>query len=69
MNFTNELKEKLANAGSEQKVSEILEETKRGVEAAGVILDDEDIENVSGGVRVPSDYNPQRDEFDRRKQR
>ncbi len=48
MKLTDELKGKLENA-SEEEAKKILEETKKDVEDAGVILDDEDLDQIAGG--------------------
>ena len=50
MKLTDELQNKLGNAKSEDEVKKILGETKQNVEEAGVILDDEELDQVSGGV-------------------
>ncbi|MCR5627290.1 MAG: hypothetical protein K6F99_08220 [Lachnospiraceae bacterium] len=63
MNFTNELKGKLENAGSEEKVKEILNETKKSAKNVGIILSDEDLDMASGGVNLSKNYNAQKDEF------
>ena len=44
-----ELQNKLGNAKSEDEVKKILGETKQNVEEAGVILDDAELDQVSGG--------------------
>ena len=50
MKLTDELQNKLGNAKSEDEVKKILGETKQNVEEAGVILDDAELDQVSGGV-------------------
>lgn len=49
MKLTEELKGKPETASSEKEAKKILKETKKDVEDAGVILDDEDLDNASGG--------------------
>ena len=48
MRLTEELKGKLENA-SEDEAKKILEETKKEVEDAGVILDDAELDKAAGG--------------------
>ena len=50
MELTDKIKEKIENAKSEEEVKTILENVKGGVEDAGVILDDADLDQVAGGV-------------------
>ena len=50
MKLTDELQNKLGNAKSEDEVKKILGETKKNVEEAGLILDDAELDQVSGGV-------------------
>ena len=50
MKLTNELQKKLGGAASESEVKKILGETKQNVEDAGVILDDAELDQISGGV-------------------
>ena len=50
MKLTEQIKEKIDNAQSEEEVKTILESVKDGAEEAGVILDDEDLDEVSGGM-------------------
>ena len=50
MEFTNDLKKKLEGAQNQEEAQAIIDETKKGVEAAGVILDDEDLDKAAGGV-------------------
>lgn len=52
MELTDKIKEKLDNAKSEEEVKTILEEVKCGAEAAGVILDDEEVDQVAGGIQI-----------------
>ena len=49
MKLTNELKGKLENAKTEEEAKKIIDETKKDVEDAGIILDDEDLDKVAGG--------------------
>lgn len=49
MKLTDELQNKLGNAKSEDEVKTILAETKQNVEDAGVILDDAELNQASGG--------------------
>lgn len=51
MKFTEKIKDKIDNAKSEEEVKSILEDVKGGAEEAGVILDDEDLDKVAGGVK------------------
>ena len=50
MKLTDELQNKIGNAKSEDEVKKLLGETKKKVEDAGVILDDAELDQVSGGV-------------------
>ena len=50
MEFTENLKKKLGEAQTEEEVEEIIGETKKKVEAAGVILDDADLDEATGGA-------------------
>lgn len=50
MKFTEKIKDKIDNAKSEEEVKSILENVKDGAEEAGLILDDEDLDKVAGGV-------------------
>ena len=50
MKFTKKIKDKIDNAKSEEEVKSILENVKDGAEEAGLILDDEDLDKVAGGV-------------------
>ncbi len=49
MELTENLKKKLGGAQSEEEVKEIIGETKKNVEEAGVILDDADLDEAAGG--------------------
>ena len=49
MELTENLKKKLGGAQTEEEVKEIIDETKKNVEAAGVILDDADLDEAAGG--------------------
>ena len=53
MQFTNDLKGKLEDAKNEEEVKSIIENTKKNVEAAGVILDDADLDKAAGGNIQP----------------
>ena len=50
MELTDNLKKKLGEAQTEEEVEEIIGETKKNVEAAGVILDDADLDKAAGGL-------------------
>ena len=50
MEFTNDLKKKLEGAQNKDEAQAIIDETKKGVEVAGVILDDEDLDKAAGGI-------------------
>ncbi len=50
MKLTEKLKGKLKNAASAEEANKILAEAKKGAEEAGVILDEEDLDNVAGGL-------------------
>ena len=50
MKLTDQIKEQIDNAKSEEEVKTILENVKDGAEEAGVILDDEDLDKVAGGI-------------------
>ena len=52
MKLTDKIKEKIDNAKSEEEAKTILESVKDGAEEAGVILDDEDLDQVAGGYVV-----------------
>ena len=49
MKFTDKLKGKLENAKTEEEAKKIIDETKKDVEEAGIILNDEDLDKVAGG--------------------
>ena len=49
MKITEKLKAKLDNAASAEETEKILAETKKGVEDAGVILDDAELNEAVGG--------------------
>ena len=49
MKITEKLKAKLDNAASAEEAEKILAETKKGVEDAGVILDDAELNEAAGG--------------------
>ena len=51
MKFTEKIKDKIDNAKSEEEVKSILKDVKGGAEEAGVILDDEDLDKVAGGLK------------------
>ena len=53
MKLTDNIKEKIDNAKSDAEVKTILENVRDGTEDAGVILDDEELDQISGGY----DYN------------
>ena len=52
MQFTNEVKDRLEKAESAEEVKNIISETKKGVEEAGVILDDAELDKAAGGCRL-----------------
>lgn len=56
MKLTDELKKKIDTAASEKEVKDILENVKGGAEAAGIILDDEELDQASGGLTGWSSY-------------
>ena len=49
MEFTDTLKRKIENAGTEEEVRNIIEETKKNVADAGVILNDAELDIAAGG--------------------
>ena len=49
MKITEKLKAKLDNAVSAEEAEKILAETKKGVEDAGIILDDAELNEAVGG--------------------
>lgn len=53
MKFTEKIKDKIDNAKSEEEVKSILENVKDGAEEAGLILDDAELDQVSGGGKRP----------------
>ncbi len=53
MKLTDQIKEKIDNAKSEE-VKTILENVGEGAEDAGLILDDEDLDRASGGFLCPA---------------
>ena len=56
MKLTDELKKKIDTAASEKEVKDILENVKGGAEAAGIILDDEELDQASGGGSHTTSY-------------
>ncbi len=52
MKITESLKAKLDNAASNEEVKKILDETKKGVEDAGIILDEAELNEVAGGYDI-----------------
>lgn len=56
MKLTDQIKEKIDNAKSEEEVKTILENVKGGAEEAGLILDDEDLDKISGGFSLDIPY-------------
>lgn len=52
MMLTEELKGKLESAKDANEAGEILNTARKNVEAAGIILDDADLEQVTGGVKT-----------------
>jgi len=55
MKLTDDLKNKIDGAKSEEEVKEILGETKKNVKDAGVILDDAEMDQVAGGLYFGGD--------------
>ena len=53
LKFTEKIKDKIDNAKSEEEVKSILENVKDGAEEAGLILDDAELDQVSGGGKRP----------------
>ena len=49
MKLTDQIKEKIDNAQSKEEVKTILDNVKDGAEEAGVILDDDELDQVAGG--------------------
>ena len=59
MQLTNELKIKLNNAKTKEEAEMILATAKKNIEAAGIILNDEELNKVAGGEEVqPFIVNP-----------
>ncbi len=59
MQLTNELKNKLNNAKTKEEAEMILATAKKNIEAAGIILNDEELNKVAGGEEVqPFIVNP-----------
>ncbi len=59
MQLTNELKIKLNNAKTKEEAEMILATAKKNIEAAGIILGDEELNKVAGGEDVvPIIVNP-----------
>ena len=52
MKLTDQIKEKIERADSKEKKQDILNDVKNKVMDAGVILDDSELEQVSGGENV-----------------
>ena len=50
MKLTDELKKKIDDAATEEEVKEILSDTKKDVEQAGLILEDAELDRVAGGM-------------------
>ena len=49
MEFTNDLKKKLEGAQNKEAAQAIIDEKKKGAEAAGIILSDADLDKAAGG--------------------
>ncbi len=49
MEFTKEMKEKINSFKSEEEAKKFIEETKKNVEKAGFVLDDDDLDKAAGG--------------------
>ena len=49
MEFTDTLKTKIKTARTEEEVKNIIEETRKNVADAGVILNDAELDNAAGG--------------------
>ena len=49
MKLTDDPKKKIDNAKSANEVKDILNDIKKGAEAAGIIIEDEDLDKASGG--------------------
>ena len=52
MKITESLKAKLDNAASNEEVKKILDETKKSVEGAGIILDEAELNEVAAGYDI-----------------
>lgn len=52
MKLTDQIKEKIERADSKEKKQDILNDVKNKVMDAGVILDDSELEQVSGGENL-----------------
>ncbi|MBR4573421.1 MAG: hypothetical protein IKO16_00795 [Lachnospiraceae bacterium] len=50
MELTDVAKNKLKNADSKEEVQNIFQDIKNGTKAAGVLLSDDDLDQVSGGA-------------------
>ena len=50
MKLTDELRKKIDNATSDEEVKTILGDARDGVEEVGIILNDEELDQVSGGA-------------------
>ena len=63
MKLTEDLKNKIDGAKSEEEVKSILAETKQNVEDAGVILDDTELDQVAGGFIFDNMSDPSEFEY------
>ena len=52
MKLTDQIKEKIDNAKSEEEVKTILENVREEAEDAGLILDEEELDKAAGGETV-----------------
>ena len=52
MKLTDQIKDMIDKANSEEEVQSILENFKGDVAEAGLILDEEDLNKVAGGLRM-----------------
>ena len=52
MKLTDELKKKIDDVATQEKVKEILSDTKKDVEQAGLILEDAELDRVAGGFAI-----------------
>lgn len=59
MKLTDDLKKKLERAQSKEETELIFAETKKGVENAGVILDDAELDQVAGGALTGVNFQPE----------